>query len=165
MKNRDNSMTSPPVIISPDLLSELLRDILAKGSCCRFRAKGHSMSPFVEDGDIVTVSPLRDVSISFGRLLAFQCPRTEKLIIHRVVGRRGNRYLTKGDNALEQDCLIPKDDVLGFVSMVERKGRSVSIGLGVERFSIGFMSRMGLLCSAVRSRRWVRQKARNVTPK
>ncbi len=163
MKNRGNSMTSPPVIMSHDLLSELLRDILAKGSCCKFRAKGHSMSPFLEDGDTVTLSPLGDVSIAFGRLVAFQCLRTGKLIIHRVVGRKGNQYLTRGDNASEPDCLIPKNDVLGCVRQIERNGRRIYLGLGMERFAIGFMSRMGLLCSAVRSWRWVRQKARNVS--
>jgi hypothetical protein len=156
-------MMRQSVPIPHDLLGELLRDILATGLCCRFRSKGHSMSPFVEDGDIVTVSPLRDACATFGRLVAFHCPRTGKLIIHRVIGTKGNQYLTKGDNASEPDCLIPKKDVLGCVWQIERNGRRIYLGLGMERLAIGFLSRMGLLCSFVRSWRWVRGKARNLS--
>ncbi|MCK7514182.1 MAG: S24/S26 family peptidase [Desulfobacterales bacterium] len=119
----------------------------------------------MEDGDIVTVSPLGDVSIAFGRLVAFQCLQTGKLIIHRVIGTKGNQYLTKGDNASEPDCLIPKKDVLGCVWQIERNGRRIYLGLGMERLAIGFISRMGLLCSLVRSWRWVRRKTRNLSPR
>jgi len=35
----------------------LVKDILSRGMDCKLRAKGYSMSPFIKDGDLVTLSP------------------------------------------------------------------------------------------------------------
>ena len=153
-------MTSSPVFISHDELGDLLCDVLAKGSSCRFQSKGHSMSPFVEDGDIVTVSPLAGSRMGFGSVVVFTCPRTGKVMVHRIVGTKGKHYLTRGDNAAEADSLVSKDKIAGVVSMVERQDTRVSLGFGMERVVIGVLSRMGMLPSAVRSWRWIRRMTR-----
>lgn len=126
-------------------LIELLKSVLAKGLSFRFQAKGHSMSPFTKDGDVVTISALNNLSVGFGKLVAFIHSRTGKLVIHRVVGKSKKGYLIKGDIILQTDGLIRREDILGVVTKIERAGRVVPIGLGVERFIIVFLSQTRLL--------------------
>jgi hypothetical protein len=128
-----------------EVLPELVKDILGKGVECRFEAKGHSMSPFIRDGDIVTVSPLTSSSPGVGDVVAFNHPENDKLIIHRVVKKRNNDYYVRGDNAIEVDGLVRGKNILGYVKKVERNGRKVWMGLGSERFLIAFLNRRGLI--------------------
>jgi len=128
-----------------EALLELVKDILSKGLECRFQAKGQSMSPFIKDGDIVTIFPLTSSSPGVGDVVAFNHPENEKLIIHRVVKKRNNDYYVRGDNALEADGIVQTRDILGYVNKVERNGKKVWIGLGPERFLIAFLNRRGLI--------------------
>ena len=128
---------------------DLVKDILSQGAECRFQANGHSMSPFIKDGDIVIVSPILHVSPGIGDVVAFIYKETGRLLIHRVVGKNGESYLTRGDNTLEGDGLIYSANILGYVTKVERNGKKVSLGLGPERFLIARLTRKGLLLSFV----------------
>jgi signal peptidase I len=137
--------------LSPDhFLVELVKEVLSKGVECRLQVKGYSMSPFIKDSDVVTISPIVDSSPEFGDVITFIHPRTEKLIIHRVVGKSGDACLVKGENALEPDGLIKKENVLGLVTKVERKGKRIFLGLGPERFLIAFLTRTNLLLPILR---------------
>ncbi len=128
-----------------EVLPGLVKDILSRGAECRFQAKGHSMSPFIKDGDIVTISPLTHSSPGLGDVVAFNPPGNEMLMIHRVVEKRNNDYYVRGDNLLEMDGLVQAKDILGYVNKVERDGKNVRVGLGPERFLIAFLNRRGLL--------------------
>jgi len=131
--------------LSGPALVQLLRAVLGKGAPVRFRAKGFSMSPFIKNEDVVTLSPLKDVSPSVGDVIAFVLQGTDKFCVHRVVGKKGNLYITKGDNSSEADESVLNENILGFVTRVERDGKEVFLGLGPERFLIAFLSRKGLL--------------------
>lgn len=130
---------------SGPVLSELLRAVLEKGVPFRFRANGFSMSPFIRDGDVVTVSPLFDATPHLGDVIAVIQPGTGRLIIHRVVGGKGSSYITKGDNIVKEDGLVSIENILGFVTKVERKGERVAVGFGPERILIAILNRRGLL--------------------
>lgn len=136
--------------LSGPALVELLQAVLDKGMPFRFRAKGFSMSPFIKDGDVITVSPLSSAPPRLGEVVAFVHPALEKLVVHRVVGKRGNSYCTRGDSALKMDGLIAEADILGHVTRVERDGKAVSLGLGPERLLIAFLTRRGLLLPFLR---------------
>lgn len=131
--------------VSGAALAELLQDVLRKGLPFTFRASGFSMSPFIKDGDDVTIFPLNGISPGLGNVVAFIHKGNGMLFIHRVVGKKGNAYLLKGDNATETDGLISGSDILGCVRMVERRGQRVFFGLGPERFLIAYLNRRGLL--------------------
>jgi signal peptidase I len=131
--------------LSGQLLKELLKSALDKGASFRFRSRGFSMSPFIKDGDVVTVTPLWAATPGLGDVVVFTHPRTGKLVIHRVVGKRPDSYLIKGDNFLEGDGFVPKANILGHVAGVERDGNEVFLSLGLERFLIAFLTRRGLL--------------------
>ena len=127
--------------LSGEAMTGLLQAVLDRRAPFKFKSRGFSMSPFIKNGDVVTISPLIDHSIGFGRPVVFIHPQTGKLVIHRVVGQKGTQYLIKGDNISDADNPVPKKNILGIVTMVEREGRGVYLGLGLERFVIGFLSK------------------------
>jgi signal peptidase I len=131
--------------LSGPALVELLRAVLGKGAPVRFRAKGFSMSPFIKNEDVVTLSPLQNASPGVGDVIAFVLQGTDKLCVHRVVGKKGDCYVTKGDNSSEPDESVPRENILGFVTRVERNGKEILLGLGPARFLIAFLGRRGLL--------------------
>lgn len=126
-------------------VQEFLRAVLARGKPFRFTARGFSMLPFIQDGDVITVSPLDGRPPRLGEVVACCPPATRKLVVHRVSARVTGGYLLRGDNAPESDGLIPDEEVLGLVTRVERDGREVWLGLGWERLLIAFLARHNLL--------------------
>ena len=137
-------------LFGSELLPELVKEVLGKGVECRLQVKGYSMSPFIKDSDVVTISPMSDSSPGFGDVIAFIHPKTDKLIIHRVVWKSRDAYLLKGETALEPDGLIKKENLLGLVTKVERKGERIFLGLGPERFLIALLTRTNLLLPVLR---------------
>jgi hypothetical protein len=131
--------------LSGPALIDLLRAVLDKGKPFRFRAKGVSMTPFVKDGDVITVSPFAGASPRMGDVVAFIRPETEKLLVHRIVGKSGDSYLIKGDSVHDEDDHVREVNVLGRVVAVERNGQRVRLGLGIERLAIAFLHQRGLL--------------------
>jgi len=131
--------------LSSQQLEKLMRGVLSKGACFRFRSKGFSMSPFIKDGDVLTIAPMKGAAPGFGDVVVFTHPNTGKLIIHRIIGKRAGSYLTKGDNAPEGDGLISRAAILGRVSKVKRNGKNPFLGLGPDRFIIAFVICTGLL--------------------
>jgi signal peptidase I len=118
----------------------------------RFQVKGFSMSPFVRDGDIVTVHPfLPGASPRVGDVVAFLHPETRSLMIHRVIRKTGDFYFIQGDGCLHSDGPASQSDVFGYVSRVERKGKRVYLAIGPERYLIAFLARVGLLSPLLRS--------------
>ena len=140
-----NSIKEEGLSIAGKDLVEILRDVLSKGVPSRLQAPGFSMSPFIKNGDIVTVTPLPDSSPGIGDVVAFIRPGVERLVVHRVVGKKNGCFVIKGDNAPDTDGLIPGTNILGCVKKVERRGKKIFFGLGVERFLIAFLSRINFL--------------------
>lgn len=132
--------------ISGDGFTVLLAAVLEKGVPFRFTAAGCSMTPFIRDGDVITVAPGR---IRFGDTVAFVHPRFGKLTVHRVVRISPDGYLIKGDNVLEPDGTVPRTSLLGRVVRVEHRSGHVRLGLGIERAAIAFLSRRGWLIPVI----------------
>jgi hypothetical protein len=127
-----------------------MRAVLARDVDFRFRARGWSMAPFIRDGDVITVSPLRGALPHKGEVVAFEHPATGSLVVHRVVGRSSGSVTIRGDAALsEADGLIPTENLLGRVTRVERDGRNVRLGLGAERRVVAWLSRARVLSPLV----------------
>ena len=127
--------------------ASLLKGVLEMGASLRFRANGVSMTPFIKQGDLVTLSPYSGSAPRMGDVAAFFFPDTEKLTIHRVVGKKGDGYLLKGDNATAGDGVIPLENILARVIKVERGEREIRLGLRQERYLIALLARSNLLLS------------------
>lgn len=140
-----NKLEGGILSLSGPALLDLLRAVLNKRVPFRFCARGFSMSPFIKDGDVVTVSPCAPHAIRYGDVVAFVNSPSERLAVHRVVGVAQDAWLIKGDNAPEEDGWIPRPCILGRVTRVERRGTRVRLGLGVERAVIAFLSQRAWL--------------------
>jgi hypothetical protein len=134
------------LLLSGTALLDLMRQVLARGLPFRFAAKGYSMLPFIRDGDVIWVSPLKGARPGVGMVVAFVHPELGALTVHRIVARKGRAYLMQGDNAGGvTDGMLSEDRILGRVTRVERRALYVRLGLGPERYLIAFLSRMGWL--------------------
>lgn len=134
----------PGHLSAPALLA-LAREVLGRGQPFRFSAPGTSMSPFIRDGDVITLVPPRVAPVRAGDVVAFATAETGRLVVHRVLSCSGDGCLIRGDNAPADDGVVPHAAIVGAVTRVERAGRTVRLGLGPERFLISLLSRWGVL--------------------
>ncbi|HQG44987.1 MAG TPA: S24/S26 family peptidase, partial [bacterium] len=124
--------------------AELMAAVLAKGTLFRFQASGSSMAPFIRGGDVLTFAPITKPP-GLGEIAAFRQPVTGRLMVHRIIRRRQGLFLIKGDNSCHHDGWVPSENILGRVSRIEHRERTVRLGLGWERIPIAALSRLGLL--------------------
>lgn len=132
-----------------EVLLELITAALEKGSAFRFQAKGGSMTPFIKDGDVITLESIQGKKIQRGDVVAVISPTPEKLRVHRVVKISKGSYIIKGDNAGGIDGAFDKAQILGRVIKVERGMRTIQLGSRAERALIGFLSGRNLLPRAL----------------
>ena len=138
--------TGEELHLSGQALLDLMQTVLSRGSSFRFKAKGWSMSPFIRDGDVITVSPLAGKHPRMGDVVAFTRPDNGSLVVHRVIAQQKGHVLVRGDGVAElPDGLVPLSNILGRVTRVEREGRRIGLGLGPERRIIAWFSRRGWL--------------------
>jgi hypothetical protein len=139
------------LVLANTELVDLMRQFLSRGMPFRFRARGWSMTPFIQDGDAISVAPFRQNRPGLGEVAVYVQPQTGHLVVHRVIGKRGRACLIQGDNvASGPDGLVLPESLLGRVTKVERNGRLVWLGLGPERYLIALFSRKGLLMPILR---------------
>jgi len=107
------------------------------------------MTPFVLDGDIITLAPLTRPP-AVGDIVAFVRPGGGSLVVHRVIGRRGHLFDIAGDNdPWCTDSSIPIQSILGRIVKLERQGRTIRTGLGPERRLVALLARFGVLQKSV----------------
>ena len=127
-------------------LAGLIRATIADGTTIGFSAPGKSMEPFIHSGDKIYVSPVLSNKIRLGDILVFVHPQGGKVVAHRVVQIADKRFLCKGDNiSVRSDGWITFPDVLGRVDLVERDGKQIRLGLGLEKRTIAKLSRTNRL--------------------
>ncbi len=99
----------------------LAEEILARGKPFRFRAQGKSMSPFIKDGDTVTLVP--DKKADVGDVVLFKTDEG-RLYLHRIVKKAESGIVTRGDAYLnyDEDGLTPYRNILGKVAKISGKG-------------------------------------------
>ncbi|MCL4822541.1 MAG: S24/S26 family peptidase [Vicinamibacteria bacterium] len=126
-----------------ECLTELLAQMLREGWSVELEVTGTSMSPLIRSRDVLTVEPVRP---RLGDVAA----RTDaggRLVVHRVVGRQGSRWLTRGDASAGLDLPADGEQLLGTVRRIVRRGAEVRWGLGPSRVPVALLSRAGLLRS------------------
>ena len=133
------------LMLSGETLRDMLCDVLNKGTLFRFKARGSSMSPFIKDGDVLTICPTQQSDIKNGTIVVYYHKILNRIIIHRIVGKQNSYYAVKGDNTVGTADLVYEADILGRVSGVRRNGKITVFGLGPGRFMISFLSRFDLL--------------------
>jgi hypothetical protein len=133
------------------LFPNLISDLLADGHAVKFRAPGNSMYPTICDSDEVTVTPIDAASIKKGDIILYR--NKSGVTAHRVIRitkKNANShqnselkpqssastsqssdlspqscYILRGDAAIVFDDPVGADQILGKVTLVERKGRRI----------------------------------------
>ena len=90
----------------------IARDLVGSGASFRFCARGRSMSPTIQDGDVLQVEPILN-SPKLGDIVLFF--REGRFTAHRIVGRIASNFVTRGDAGMETDGAIGREDILGKV--------------------------------------------------
>jgi signal peptidase I len=117
------------------ILPELISRLLADGHPVRFSAPGGSMHPTICDGDVITVMPVEPGSIAIGDIILYR--HSSGVAAHRVIrlekensthvelaGRsRDICHILRGDAAIVFDEPVSTEQIMGKVTLVERKGR------------------------------------------
>ncbi len=144
------SLPKSQSLISQAVLVDLIGAVFVRGLPFRFTALGYSMSPFIQDGDIITLAPLANQPLSLGEVVAYSMPGRNTLVVHRVLAKSALSCLIQGDNHPSgPDGEIPFSNLIGRVIHVERQGRRDRVGLGPERRLIALLSRRRLLVPLV----------------
>ncbi len=128
-------------------LNNLMSAVLEKNADFRFKATGHSMSPFIKNQDIVTISPLPINRPVVGDMVAASFGERKSIMVHRVIAKKQGKFLIKGDNNKSQDGVFKQNQIVGLVSNVERNGMTVWFGQGYLGRVIAILSKTGLLNS------------------
>lgn len=113
---------------SSDLL-QLSSEIIHRGCCLRFMAKGHSMHPFIKDGEVVIVKPIGIFEIKKGDVILYHT--SLNMIAHRVIKRKreNNKIMlvTKGDSNLNFDTLVQENNILGKIIAIEKPNGTINL--------------------------------------
>jgi signal peptidase I len=122
---------------APDFL-RLATQILSRGTALRFKARGGSMYPSIEDGSLVEVEPVQASAVRTGDLVLCYGGKN-RLIVHRVIDATTQAdavlLVTKGDSARLADRPVHAEDVLGRVVAIYKGGKRVQVGSGWGRLT------------------------------
>ena len=87
--------------------------------------RGPSMYPLFKTGrDMVIILPKPDEIKKYDVIL--YTGRKNKYTLHRVIAKRGDTLVVRGDNTYKKEY-IPESDVIGILSEYNRKGKHGSV--------------------------------------
>ncbi len=104
-----------------DLAAQLMRQF----GEVRLKVTGASMLPAVWPGDVLTVRRRSAAELLPGSIVV--CYRDQGFVAHRLIGRQGDRILTRGDSHLRDDPPFSEDELLGEVVSILRNGHPVAL--------------------------------------
>lgn len=82
------------------------------GSTSYLVTRGTSMLPNHEPGELVVVRSQDGYAV--GDVIAFHREQPDYIVLHRIVGVAGDRYVTRGDNNASDDAFRPAaSDIVG----------------------------------------------------
>jgi signal peptidase I len=123
---------------TPEFL-EQARQLLSRTVPIEMRMSGSSMRPAIEDGDVITIEPIKDEPVRSGDIVLYQS-RFDTGVIHRVVrierSSAGRLVLTRGDAASQNDLPVPVHRILGRVKVVEREGERIKIARPRQKLNL-----------------------------
>lgn len=116
----------PDLLLEFDEFESLAASILREGQNLRFRARGASMHPFIQDGDLIEVQPIGADPIRRGDVVFCRLP-DNRLVVHRVIQVGQSGLLIQGDALPHPDGHVPAENVLGRVNIIQRQGKFICL--------------------------------------
>lgn len=118
-------------------LEVLAEEIIGRGGSFSFKAHGWSMYPFIRDGDILIVSPIRTNEIKSGDIILYKS-FDNMIVVHRVIGKTkiNNHEMLKvrGDALMGTPEYIATTQVIGKAIKQRRDSHVVDLQKGGSKF-------------------------------
>ena len=121
-------MKNDRLMISGPAFALVVQAVLEKGVTAKFKVTGSSMLPTIRSNDVVSISPYKENNPKVGEVVALLDRANSRIIIHRIIEKRENMFLLKGDGLWRYDGFFPREWIAGLVSRIERKTVVVSAG-------------------------------------
>jgi hypothetical protein len=98
---------------------ELAVEVLNSGGAIRLEALGTSMLPSIWPGDILTIEHRPGKEMVAGDIVLVA--RDRRFFVHRLIAKHSSRWITRGDCLPQNDESVAEVQVLGKVSLIDRK--------------------------------------------
>jgi hypothetical protein len=116
----------------------LTSELIAGGYGLRFQAIGRSMLPTIQDGEIVHVKPVAGDMLRIGDIVLLRTGGQFKA--HRIIRKRGQHFITRGDAGMDTDGEIRCDQILGRVTAKEAVSSRRLVRLDGIKARFGFFA-------------------------
>jgi signal peptidase I len=123
------------MIVAAGELMPIIGAALARGQHVRLTATGGSMLPFLHNGDIVELEPLKSLPARGDIVLVRCAPDRERYVLHRLVRVEGEKLFMRGDAQEHCEGPFAPGDVLGRVTKSYVNGRVRRFDSGLWRFA------------------------------
>lgn len=108
-------------ISSIDVKEGLIEEELCKHGSYASVTRGPSMRPLFKTGrDMVIIYPKPQTLKKYDVIL--YTGRKNRYTLHRIIGRRGDTLVVRGDNTYKKEY-IPESDVIGILKEYNRRGK------------------------------------------
>jgi len=88
----------------------------------KFKGYGVSMTPFIKNGDTLTIKLLsKNDAIRTGDIVVVKQIDKKKIIVHRIIKTKETRYYIKGDNKIRSDGWFPQKAIIGVITEIKRE--------------------------------------------
>ena len=108
------------------IFADLVQEFIETGNSFRFQARGRSMWPTIRDGEFLRVKPIGKRQLKLGDIVLFR--RMGEFKAHRIIGRKRDSVLIRGDACIDSDGWIAIPEILGRVVAAERGGDGRTFG-------------------------------------
>ena len=109
------------------IIDHLIREELGNGKKITLRVSGNSMHPLIRGGDSIRIERCAPEVLGIGDIITFK--RNGTYYTHRLlrIVTRGSvtRVMTKGDNEVNVDPPVSPDQILGRVTFIQKKNRTL----------------------------------------
>ena len=110
----------------------LIQNFVADGTPFVFVARGRSMTPFIKDGDSVLIKPCSS-GVRIGDVVLLRSG-DRNLLLHRVIKRKENGIITRGDACIADDGYCCREDIMGRVVKIVGKRTSLHLFFPLNYF-------------------------------
>lgn len=109
-----------------NLLSEMWQEACERGKNLSFKIVSGSMSPLLEEGNVVRVGRAEATRVRVGDIIAFKDGRN--VVVHRVIGRiskDGKLVFRHRGDAGESSGIISAENLIGKILVIEKEGHRI----------------------------------------
>jgi signal peptidase I len=121
------------------IFGQLADDMASSGLGFRFQAKGRSMLPTIQDGEILHVWPVDPASIRVGEIVLFR--DRDGFKAHRMIRKKQGQFVTRGDSSVDVDDEVRREQIVGKVMAKECAATGRTISLDGVRARLRFFAR------------------------